>query len=572
MRTPQSLALTLVATALIAAATTSPGQVPQMMNYQAMLTDDAGEPLVNQAVELVFRIYDAGEVGDLKWSETHNTVTNSIGVVSVILGSQGSPLGISFAEPLWLEVDVDGETLSPRRQLVAAPYARHANDSDQLGGGLASEYAQLADLGTPGSINDPGNPVDWTKLKGVPGGFSDGVDDAGEGDGHSLDASDGDPADVVHVDPAGNVYVGPAAFWGNFNVQGLRNSVAGFFGVDAALNNSAAVLAKGDSTHGLVGNSKTGDGIASLPTVPSAVAGVAANGAYAGTFLSSGEGHAVLGQSSGDGDAVRCQSSGGGDALYAYAEGTGYSGVFHGGAGVAMTITSGYPALGLNSATSAGDADAAWFSAGPSTSTNTWAIYGVCDNGSAGYLEKTIDDNQYAVYIKNETATSEGLAVQGTIYSTAPMTRGVETSRGTEAVFGVTGPEVEVIASGHGRLSGGSARIEFDRIFAESTSGPSNLRVTATPIGAWSALYVESIDRRGFGLRSDAGDGNVEFHWVAVGRARGHERRPEVTIPDHDELQRLADLKRGALRSLRPDESERLGSVRLEELRPAAER
>ncbi len=31
-------------------------------------------------------------------------------------------------------------------------------------------------LRQPGSLNDPGNPVDWTKLKGVPSGFADGVD------------------------------------------------------------------------------------------------------------------------------------------------------------------------------------------------------------------------------------------------------------------------------------------------------------------------------------------------------------------------------------------------------------
>ena len=37
-------------------------------------------------------------------------------------------------------------------------------------------------LSAEGTINDPRNPVDWTKLKGVPEGFADGVDD---GDGNS---------------------------------------------------------------------------------------------------------------------------------------------------------------------------------------------------------------------------------------------------------------------------------------------------------------------------------------------------------------------------------------------------
>jgi hypothetical protein len=38
-------------------------------------------------------------------------------------------------------------------------------------------------LSTPGSLNAPANPVDWTRLKGVPGDFADGVDDTGGGGG-----------------------------------------------------------------------------------------------------------------------------------------------------------------------------------------------------------------------------------------------------------------------------------------------------------------------------------------------------------------------------------------------------
>ncbi len=34
-------------------------------------------------------------------------------------------------------------------------------------------------IANPGTINDTKNPVDWTKLKGVPEGFADGADDTG---------------------------------------------------------------------------------------------------------------------------------------------------------------------------------------------------------------------------------------------------------------------------------------------------------------------------------------------------------------------------------------------------------
>ena len=58
-------------------------------------------------------------------------------------------------------------------------------------------------------LNSPSNPLEWTRLKNVPAGFGDGVDDVGgAGDGHSLDSSDGNPTDVVRVDDVGMVESG----------------------------------------------------------------------------------------------------------------------------------------------------------------------------------------------------------------------------------------------------------------------------------------------------------------------------------------------------------------------------
>jgi hypothetical protein len=122
------------------------------------------------------------------------------------------------------------------------------------------------ELTEPAIINAPENPVDWTKLKGVPEGFADGVDDAGgTGDSHSLDASDGDPADVVYVDAEGMVGVGIAAPGEKLDVDGNVNlsgdlgmqgttvlSISGtdniFVGDGAGANNTGLyVTAVGDS-------------------------------------------------------------------------------------------------------------------------------------------------------------------------------------------------------------------------------------------------------------------------------------------------------------------------------------
>lgn len=199
----QAVALLALLPAIAAA------QFPTTMNYQVMLTDDFDQPLVDQPVELIFRLYDAPSGGVAGWTEPHNTTTNSIGVVSVILGST-DPLDFDdFPGMLYLEVEVNGEIMSPRRQLTAAPYAFDSYGAHQLAGLPASDYATDDELSTPGTINLPGNPVDWTNLKNVPAGFADGDDaEGGAGDGYSLDASDGDPVDAVYVDADGRVGIG----------------------------------------------------------------------------------------------------------------------------------------------------------------------------------------------------------------------------------------------------------------------------------------------------------------------------------------------------------------------------
>jgi len=150
-------ALAVQAVLLIGLAATAAALAPQTINYQAMLTDDADQPLADQTVTMIFTIYDADSAGTALWTETQSPTTNSIGVVSVLLGDV-NPIDIDFDSPLWLEVEVNGEPLSPRREVAGAPYAI--------------------------------------------------TDETSGGDGHSLDASDGDPINALYVDSQGEVGIG----------------------------------------------------------------------------------------------------------------------------------------------------------------------------------------------------------------------------------------------------------------------------------------------------------------------------------------------------------------------------
>ncbi|MGD8628488.1 MAG: hypothetical protein PVH52_05365, partial [bacterium] len=183
-------------------------EAPRKINYQGRLTDSGtGEPIAGPLV-ITFRIFDVEENGSAAWTETQAVTADSAGVIS------------------WLEVEVGGEILSPRREMASVPYAFHAmnavhaSSADSLGGVEADSfsveghihddrYFTESELSDPGTVNDIANPVDWGKLKNVPAGFADGTDDAGgAGDGYSLDAADGDPLDVVYVDNSGQVGVG----------------------------------------------------------------------------------------------------------------------------------------------------------------------------------------------------------------------------------------------------------------------------------------------------------------------------------------------------------------------------
>jgi hypothetical protein len=191
--------------------------IPKKIAYQGRLTDASGAPLAGEH-DLFFSLHNAESGGIMLWSEAKTETADSNGVFSTILGST-TPIQISFEEPRWLAITVDGEPLAPRREIVSVASAFNAQNADSLGGVASGSYSLVGhthddryytetELNTTDSINNASNPVDWTKLKSVPAGFADGTDAVGAGDGYSLDAADGSPTDAVYVGDDGKVGVG----------------------------------------------------------------------------------------------------------------------------------------------------------------------------------------------------------------------------------------------------------------------------------------------------------------------------------------------------------------------------
>jgi hypothetical protein len=115
--------------------------IPKLINYQGMLTDDEGNPLTG-SYNLTFYIYDDTTGGNLEWSETQNGVQVENGLFNVILGKQAT-LNLSFDESYWLAVKVGTETM-PRVRITSVGYAYRAFIADSAlvaGSGSGSNWS-----------------------------------------------------------------------------------------------------------------------------------------------------------------------------------------------------------------------------------------------------------------------------------------------------------------------------------------------------------------------------------------------------------------------------------------------
>lgn len=188
--------ITIIAVAASLAMTANVHAVPATIPVQGMLTDASDTPLTGAHV-VRFRLYTVATDGAPIHDETM-TLTLDKGSFSAYLGSSTAlPLSTFDGGPIYLGITVGTDNeMTPRFQIGTVPYAgvcEMAEDAEKLGGLPASMFASAthehdvryftkAELSSGGTINATTNPVAWTRLKGVPAGFADGVDDVGSGD------------------------------------------------------------------------------------------------------------------------------------------------------------------------------------------------------------------------------------------------------------------------------------------------------------------------------------------------------------------------------------------------------
>lgn len=93
-----------------------------IMSHQGRLVDGSGNPVADGDYEIVYKIFDAATAGNEKYTETQ-TVAVKDGYFTTSVGMTGPIDPTVFATSAWLEVTINGETLTPRQLLQGSPYA-----------------------------------------------------------------------------------------------------------------------------------------------------------------------------------------------------------------------------------------------------------------------------------------------------------------------------------------------------------------------------------------------------------------------------------------------------------------
>jgi hypothetical protein len=108
---------------------------PALIQYQGLALDSSGAPLATP-IDVTVRLHSDPTASSSVWSESHLDVPTQDGVFSLLLGSVAplDPALFAAHQDLWLEVVIEGQTLTPRQRIASVPYALQAgcNPGDMI--------------------------------------------------------------------------------------------------------------------------------------------------------------------------------------------------------------------------------------------------------------------------------------------------------------------------------------------------------------------------------------------------------------------------------------------------------
>jgi len=164
-------------------------QIPQLINYQAMLTQSDGTPITGTR-SILFSLYTTETGGTALWSETQD-ITIADGLFSVLLGSVTPiPYSVFDNSAIYLELKIGSDpAMTPRKRLVSVGYAFRAHTVDVSAGvqtvdGVSPNNSGNIDLVAGSNISitpDPAANQITISASGGPGGGDISAVNAGNG-------------------------------------------------------------------------------------------------------------------------------------------------------------------------------------------------------------------------------------------------------------------------------------------------------------------------------------------------------------------------------------------------------
>lgn len=130
--------LMIMATAALTAS--SYAAIPQYINFQGKLTDEADVPVEDGEYTVMFSIWDMEAEGSQLWAGEYVATLHN-GLFTVVLGP--IPSEVFNVATRWLSVELEGMgEMGPRTQLISTPYTYHALVADS-----AYSFAGAVDCG-----------------------------------------------------------------------------------------------------------------------------------------------------------------------------------------------------------------------------------------------------------------------------------------------------------------------------------------------------------------------------------------------------------------------------------------
>lgn len=133
-----------------------------MFRYQGRILDN--DALVSGNLDFSFKLYDTPTGGTSLYEDTAS-ITVVDGLYSTMIGddtTSGGDLGDALNNPaVYLEIEVGGETLTPRERIVSVPYAMNGLPSGSVVLSASNPNAALEAKGYSLVNSDVNSPEDW---------------------------------------------------------------------------------------------------------------------------------------------------------------------------------------------------------------------------------------------------------------------------------------------------------------------------------------------------------------------------------------------------------------------------